>query len=64
MLQIFRELEANGEEIIVTDHDRPVARIVPYATKPSVEELFANWQGKAIFHEDPATPTTAEWEDL
>ena len=29
MLAIFRELEASGEELIVTDRDRPVLKIVP-----------------------------------
>ena len=65
MLQLLRELEANGEEIIVTDRDRPIARITPYTeAKPTVEELFADWQGQVIFYEDPNTPTVDEWEDL
>lgn len=64
MLQIFRELEATGEEVIVTDRNRSVAHITPYEDKLTVEELFANWQGQVIFHEDPSTPTIDEWEDL
>lgn len=28
MLQIFRQIEQSGEEVIVTDNDRPVLRIL------------------------------------
>lgn len=63
MLQILREVEVTGEEIVVTDHHRPVVRIIPYEHKPTVDELFVEWRGKVIFFEDPNTPTTDEWED-
>jgi antitoxin (DNA-binding transcriptional repressor) of toxin-antitoxin stability system len=33
MLQIFRELEASGETLIVTDHNKPVLKIVPIKEK-------------------------------
>lgn len=63
MLQIFRELEAKGGEVIVTDHGKPVLRITPIEPENSVAELFAGLQGQVIFHEDPDTPTLLEWED-
>lgn len=64
MLQIFRELEASGETLIVTDHNKPVLKIVPIKEKKSVDELFGDWQGQVVFHEDPNTPTTDEWDDI
>lgn len=64
MLQIFRELEEKGEEAIVTDNNRPVLIIRPIGRKRSVEEVFADVRGKIIFHEDPDTPTSGDWEDL
>ena len=64
MLRIFRELEQSGEEVIVTDRGNPVLRISPYKKKRTVRELFADVQGKVIFHEDPDTPTTDEWQDV
>ena len=64
MLRIFRELEQSGEEAIVTDRGNPVLRIVPYEQKKTVRELFADVQGKVIFHGDPDAPTTDEWKDV
>ena len=62
MLQVFRELEQNGEEAIITDNNRPVLIIRPIAKKRNVEEVFADFRGKVIFHEDPNASTTADWE--
>jgi antitoxin (DNA-binding transcriptional repressor) of toxin-antitoxin stability system len=64
MLRIFREIEQSGEELIVTDNNRPVLVIRPLVQSRSVEEVFADYQGKVIFHEDPNTPTSEDWEDL
>ena len=63
MLRVFREVEESGEELIVTDHNRPVLRIQPIARKRSVEEVFDTLQGKVIYHEDINTPTTDEWAE-
>ncbi|MDE0029949.1 MAG: prevent-host-death protein [Deltaproteobacteria bacterium] len=64
MLRVFREIEESGEELIVTDHNRPVLRIQPIARKRSVEEVFGTLQGKVIYYEDINTPTTDEWPEL
>ncbi|HMN29124.1 MAG TPA: type II toxin-antitoxin system Phd/YefM family antitoxin [Caldilineaceae bacterium] len=64
MLKIFREIEETGEEVIVTDNNRPVLRIQPIRQKRSVEEIFAPIRGKVIFYEDPDTPTTDEWSEV
>lgn len=64
MFQIFRQIEESGEELLVTDGQRPVLRIQPIQQKRSVEEIFAEWQGKVVFHEDPNTPTTDEWTEV
>lgn len=63
MLQIFRQIEATGEEVIVTDRDRPVLRIQRIQRGLTVEDAFCDWRGKIIWHEDPNTPTTDEWEN-
>lgn len=63
MLEIFRQLEASGEELIVTDHDRPVLKIVPIQQKKTVVELFGDLQGRTTYLEDINQPTLAEWED-
>lgn len=61
MLEIFRQLEESGEELIVTDRGRPVLRIQPIVRKRSVTEVFGPVQGKVIYHEDILVPTLDEW---
>jgi antitoxin (DNA-binding transcriptional repressor) of toxin-antitoxin stability system len=62
MLQVFREIETTGNTLIVTDHNKPVLKIIPIQEKKSVDELFAAWRGQAIIHEDLDLPTEDEWE--
>ena len=63
MLETFRQLEASGEELIVTDQGKPVLKIIPIAHVSSVAEVFGDVQGKVVYREDINTPTLAEWED-
>jgi len=63
MLEIFRQLEAGGKELIVTDRGKPVLKIVPIKSKQTSIELFGPVQGHVRYHEDINTPTTAEWND-
>ena len=63
MLSVFREIEASGEELIVTDRNRPVLRILPIRDRKSVEELFGPFQGQLAFHEDVNAPTVDEWAE-
>lgn len=42
MLEIFRKLEREGGELIVTDNGRPALKIVPIRQKIPVEVLFAD----------------------
>lgn len=67
MLKVFRELETTGDELIVTEHGRPVLKIVPIRPNPpkrSVQELFGDVQGQVVFLEDMDTPTTDEWSEV
>ncbi|PWT94055.1 MAG: prevent-host-death protein [Acidobacteria bacterium] len=61
MLEVFREIERSGEELIVTDNKKPVLRIQPIRQKLTVKELFGNIQGQVIYHEDLDQPTVDEW---
>ncbi len=63
MLEIFRQLEASGEELIVTDQGRPVLKIIPIKKEASVAEVFGDIQGKVSYFEDINTPSLSEWED-
>jgi antitoxin (DNA-binding transcriptional repressor) of toxin-antitoxin stability system len=64
MLEIFRQLEASGEEIIVTDRGEPVLKIVPIKQKATALELFGDLQGRVVYLEDINQPTLAEWEEF
>ena len=64
MLKIFREIEANGDEIIVTDHNKPVLKITPINRKKTVAEAFADWRGKVEFDDEVLNESTlSEWDD-
>lgn len=62
MLKIFREIESSHEELIVTDNNTPVLRIIPLKQTQSVQKLFGDFQGQVVYHEDMDTPTIDEWE--
>jgi antitoxin (DNA-binding transcriptional repressor) of toxin-antitoxin stability system len=63
MLEIFRQLEASGDELIVTDHGKPVLKITPIKPKAAVATLFGEFQGQLTYLEEIDTPTLVEWED-
>lgn len=65
LLQILRRVEETGEEVVVTDEERPVARISPVqAKKKPATESLAEFRGKILFSEDPDTPTIDEWPEV
>ena len=64
MLEAFRELEATGGELIVTERGRPVLKIVPIRPKLSVQEIFGDVQGQVVYFEDINTPTIDEWSEV
>ena len=63
MLEYFRRVEESGEELIVTDNNRPTLRIVPIRQRQSSADCFAGLQGKVLYHEDVMAPTTDEWPE-
>lgn len=46
MLEYFREVEASGEELVVTSHGRPVLKIIPFPREESVERVFRDVRGR------------------
>lgn len=63
MLQVFRQIEQTGEEVIVTDNNHPVLRIQRIVQKPGVDEVFSPYRGQIVWHEDPNMPTADEWSE-
>ena len=64
MLEIFREVEESGRELIVTDNGKPVLKIVPIKPKATVEEVFGQYFWQIVFHEDINAPTIDEWSEV
>ena len=63
MLEIFRNIEATGEELIVTHHGKPVLRIEAIKHKKSAADLSGDIQGQVLYNEDIDTPAVEDWSD-
>jgi prevent-host-death family protein len=62
-LEYFREVESTGTELVITDHGKPVLKIVPFAHDP--EEALRSLRGTVVRFEDPLEPVGVEdWEVL
>jgi antitoxin (DNA-binding transcriptional repressor) of toxin-antitoxin stability system len=63
MLEYFRRIEETGTELIVTDNNRPVLRIIPIRQRIPASELFGDVRGRVTYREDILAPTTDEWPE-
>lgn len=64
MLEYFRMVEQTGEELIVTDNNRPVLKVVPIRTRRPAREVFADARGKLKYRDDELLESTAgEWPE-
>lgn len=65
MLEYFRKVEETGDELIVTDNNKPVLRIVPFVARTPSVALFADVRGAVTYddEEDITSPTTGEWPE-
>ena len=60
-LEFFRMVERTGRELIVTDHGKPVIRIVPYAADPP--EVLRELRDSVVRYEAPTQPVGEDdWE--
>lgn len=63
MLEFFRRVQETGEELVVTDKNEPVLRIVPIRKRLPAQVVFGDLRGRVVYHEDPLAPTTEEWPE-
>lgn len=63
MLEIFRRIEETGEELVVTDHNRPVLGIAPFKERRPAAEAFADVRGRVVYHQDILEPTSGAWPE-
>ena len=62
-LEFFRKVERTGEELVITDHGRPVLKIIPYVADP--EECFRGLRGTVLQYDEPLDPVGVDdWEAL
>lgn len=62
-LHYFRMVEQTGKELIISDHGKPVIKIVPY--KDSTKEILASLRNTATIYIEPTHPVGLDdWEAL
>lgn len=62
-LEYFRKIEQTGEELIITDHGRPVLKVSAYVADK--EDCFRGLRNTVLHYDDPLEPVGAEsWEAL
>ena len=65
-LELFRQIEASGETLVVTDHGRPALEVRPYRPidSPTADPLDA-LRGSVLRYEGPFDPIAeGDWESL
>lgn len=62
-LEYFRQVQQTGQELIITDHARPVLKIVPFNDDPLT--ALQNLRGSVITYDRPLEPVAVEdWDIL
>jgi prevent-host-death family protein len=65
-LRYFRRVEEKGEEIVITDRGRPVAKIIPYRVEGSTaDRALQRLRGTLLHYDAPDEPVGLEdWDAL
>ncbi|MCD6291832.1 MAG: type II toxin-antitoxin system Phd/YefM family antitoxin [Deltaproteobacteria bacterium] len=62
-LKYFREIEEQGQELIITNHARPVIKIIPFRGEPDV--VLRELRNSVLSYDDPLEPVGEnDWEVL
>lgn len=60
-LEYFRIVEKSGKPLVITDHGRPVLKIVPYSSDPM--EVLKELRGTLVKYEKPTEPIgSKDWK--
>jgi len=59
-LEIFRQVEASGEAMVVTDRGKPKLEVRPYRTEE--RDPLTILRGSVVRYLDPTAPLGIEWE--
>ncbi len=62
-LEYFRQVQKTGQELIITDHAKPVLKIVPYSVDHT--EVLKELHGSILKYENPTEPVAvSDWDVL
>lgn len=62
-LEFFRQVEASGESVVVTDHGQPKLEVRPY--KPHARSPLEMLRGSVLRYDNPLEPVGEDdWEAL
>jgi prevent-host-death family protein len=57
-LEYLREVESTGKELVITDHGKPVLKVVPYVHDPA--EALRSLRGSVLRYDQPLEPVGLE----
>ncbi|MFM8275725.1 MAG: type II toxin-antitoxin system Phd/YefM family antitoxin [Cyanobium sp.] len=65
-LELFRQIEASGEPLVVTDHGRPTLEVRPYRPSQSPsDDPLEQLRGSLLRYDHPLDPVAeGDWEAL
>jgi len=61
-LEYFRKIQETGEELVLTDHGKPVLKISAF--KPDPAAALKSLRNTVVRFTDPLQPTGEVWEAL
>ncbi|CAK8711875.1 Antitoxin component of toxin-antitoxin stability system, DNA-binding transcriptional repressor [Candidatus Electrothrix aarhusensis] len=62
-LKYFREIQEKGQDMIITDHGKPVLKISPFQTKP--QSVLEELRNSVLRYDDPLEPVAQDdWDIL
>lgn len=59
-LRVMETVRATGEEVVITKHGKPVARLVPFTYESS--PLYGRLAGMTLREGDLVTPVDEDWD--
>jgi antitoxin (DNA-binding transcriptional repressor) of toxin-antitoxin stability system len=64
-LELFRQVEASGSPLVVTDHGRPTLEVRPYRPARPAADPLEELRGSVLRFDDPFAPFGEnDWEVL
>ena len=64
-LELFRQVEASGEPLVVTDHGRPTLELRPYRPTSPAADPLDQLRGSVLRFDDPFAPACEnDWQAL